>query len=73
MKKTGFLRQRTRVQPGTAKAEADFVDGVRFMMVVTRIWDVVFGKTDTDRRLIRSTDRTKSDHQLKPKPEGWVN
>jgi hypothetical protein len=37
-------------------AEADFVDGVRFMMVVTRIWDVVFGKTGTDRRLIQSTD-----------------
>jgi len=37
-------------------AEADNVDGVRFMMVVTRIWDVVFGQTGTDRRLIQSTD-----------------
>ena len=40
---TGFLRQRTRIPPGPAMAEADYVDGVRFMMVVTRIWDVVFG------------------------------
>jgi hypothetical protein len=51
-------------------AEADFVDGVRFMMINTRIWDVVFGKTGTDRRLIRSTDRAKSDHRLESKPEG---
>jgi hypothetical protein len=52
-------------------ADADFVDGVRFMMVITRIWDVVFGRTGTDRRLIRSTGRTKSGHRLEPKPEGW--
>ena len=51
-------------------AEADFVDGVRFMMVITRIWDVVFGITGTDRRLIRSMGRTKTDHRLKLKPEG---
>ena len=51
-------------------AEADFVDGVRFMMIITRIWDVVFGRTGTDRTLIRSMDRTKTDHRLESKPEG---
>jgi hypothetical protein len=38
-----FLGQRTRAAPGPAQAEAVFVDGVRFIVVVTRMWDVVIG------------------------------
>jgi hypothetical protein len=39
----GFSGQCTRAAPGPAEADADFVDGVCFIVIVTRMWDVVFG------------------------------
>ena len=39
----GFSGQRTRRAPGPASADADIVDGVRFIVIVTRMRDGVFG------------------------------
>jgi len=64
----GLLGQCTRAAPRPAYAAAVFVDGVHFIVIDTRMWDVVFGLTGTDRRWFRSKNWDKQWSQTWKQP-----